>query len=194
MLQTLFLPAEQYRFFNTRQLRRVSQLKAFTDSPPFVWMLWGCTPVFMISILSLPPVPGFQSSPLVSLASRDFKGDFLVLSALSQLPQRRLGQCVPSCYFHPVASLCHTLYCVSYKNTHSDSQRQSLAATKVQFYQLESSCCLWRVKKERGATGLQARCWHSGITLDIWSKSNQWMMVCYFPFVDVARSGSSKRK
>lgn len=150
MLHALFLPAEQYRFFNTRQLRGVSQLKAFTDSPPFVWMLRGCVQVFMISILSLPPVPGFQSSSLVSLASCNFKGDFLVLPALSRFPQQRLVLRVPSCYFHPAALLCHTLYCVSNKNMHSDSQRQSVVATKVQFYQLESSCVLWRVKKREG--------------------------------------------
>lgn len=117
MLQALFKPYGACRatdMFNTRQLRRVSQLKAFTDAPlnfyreqPFVWMFRGCIPVFMTSLhyrclrlvfsfpyflflFSVYSHPGCQSSsrPLV------FLREILWFTSILHSPQW-LGLCVP---------------------------------------------------------------------------------------------------
>lgn len=151
--------------FNNRQLRRVSQLKAFTGAPlqPFVRLSGGCIQDFMISLL--PPLPSFcilffllslsfSASPILASSPRLLllwplvivREIFLVYQH-SRFPTVAQAVC-SSCYFHPVTSRCHILYCVSYKDTHNGSQ--SLIFVGVLSLPRYTFIILWHVKIKEG--------------------------------------------
>lgn len=104
----------QRSHFNSSQHRGESHLNIYRPLPrehPFVRMFWGCILIFMTTSSSCFCFshPACQAFTLVPLASYNFKGDFSGLPAFS------------SCYFHPLTSPGHILYCASHKKINNDS-------------------------------------------------------------------------